>query len=924
MKNFLQFILVLLSPAFLCAQTLISGKIIDKATGEGLIGAAVLIENTTRGNITDIDGNYSIPVEAGTYTLVISFVSYQPAKVEVTVKPNEVAYVNYAMEELKTLMTEVVIVAKAERTGTVAMMIERKKAAQVSDGVSADLIRKTPDRTTSDVLKRVTGASIQEGKFAVIRGMNDRYNLGYLDGALLPSTEADRKAFAFDVVPANLIDNLTILKAASPDLAGDFGGGVIKINTKAVPEKFTQSLTIGVQTHSLTTFKDFRQYTRYGGEAFNLVSSKRDLPTFGDSELRAGAFLSNEDKNRLANVSKQFNNDWSSSVVSAAPNSRFAYSIGLPIKLSDTKKLGFILALNYADTRRVAEGNVNSFSDAGQVAGFNDKVNYRNTTFGGILNMSYVSTKTQVNFRNLLNTNMDDNTTERTGSADLIDNLEVQNRSNILNYNRLYNSIVSLKQVFGEKALILNASIGYSNVRRRIPDYRNSSYTRLSGLPTFSLSTNDFFNSGSGRFSSDLTENLLNGNIDLSKQFDTKSIKTEIKIGYTNQVRDREFSGRSFVFNGKSGDNTLDPAVDLGAKNIAADKLVYVERTSDGLAYYTGNSTISGYYLSVDNNFNDKLRAVYGVRYENADIKVDNQKTKAAISRINQGDFLPSVNLTYYLSEKVNIRASYFASLNRPEFRELAPFAFFVFDKNAEIKGNDTLRIAKLNNFDLRFEYYPSGGQIFSIGGFYKTISNPIEFAIDLAQPFTTFTYQNEKSANIYGIEMEVKKNFDFLGESKVFSEMAMFGNLALIKSSLSFNADSRATPNRTLQGQSPFILNFGLQYESADNGWFGSIVANRIGRRIAFVGADKQFGPFRRDIYEAPRNVVDVQFGKNIKKLNIKLTLGDILRNNSVFYQDVNADGTYTKGTNVNDSDYLMFFYNNGFTAALSVGYTF
>ena len=140
----------------------------------------------------------------------------------------------------------------------------------VSDGVSADLIRRTPDRTTSDVLKRVTGASIQEGKFAVIRGMNDRYNAGYLDGALLPSTESDRKAFAFDVVPASLLDNLQIIKAGTPDLVGDFGGGIIRINTKAVPEEFTQNLTIGAQTHSLTTFKGFTQFKRYSGEGISI------------------------------------------------------------------------------------------------------------------------------------------------------------------------------------------------------------------------------------------------------------------------------------------------------------------------------------------------------------------------------------------------------------------------------------------------------------------------------------------------------------------------------------------------------------------------------------------------------------------------------------------------------------------------------
>ena len=166
----------------LFSQSQISGKIIDKATNETLPGTAVLIDKTTKGALTDIEGNYTIPVEPGNYTLAISFIGYETAKVNVEVKPNETAYLNYAISEEKAMLQEVIITAKVERSSNVAQFIERKKAVGVSDAISAELIRKTPDRTTSDVLKRVTGASIQEGKFAIIRGMNDRYNAGYLDG----------------------------------------------------------------------------------------------------------------------------------------------------------------------------------------------------------------------------------------------------------------------------------------------------------------------------------------------------------------------------------------------------------------------------------------------------------------------------------------------------------------------------------------------------------------------------------------------------------------------------------------------------------------------------------------------------------------------------------------------------------------------
>jgi hypothetical protein len=202
---------------------IISGTILDKASGETIIGATVQVEGTNLGVITDIEGNYTLNLTGGNHTLNILYVGMQPGKINVDAKDGEVTNVDFAMETAKeTSLNEVVVVAAADRSSDVVLNLELKKAAYIASGITASEIRKTPDRTVGDILKRVTGASIQDGKFVIIRGMNDRYNAGYLDGALLSSTEADRKAFAFDVIPASLIDNLVIIKTGSPDLIGDF------------------------------------------------------------------------------------------------------------------------------------------------------------------------------------------------------------------------------------------------------------------------------------------------------------------------------------------------------------------------------------------------------------------------------------------------------------------------------------------------------------------------------------------------------------------------------------------------------------------------------------------------------------------------------------------------------------------------------
>lgn len=904
----------------------IAGKIIDKATGEALIGATVMVEGTDNGTVTDIEGNFTLDLNPGTVVLVCSYVSYQNEKVQVEVKSGEVTNLNLTMQESVSALDEVVIVATVEKSSALALLTERKNAAQVSDGISADLIRKTPDRTTSDVLKRVTGASIQDGKFAIIRGMNDRYNAGYLDGALLPSTEADRKAFAFDVVPASLLDNLQIIKAGTPDLVGDFGGGVIKINTKAIPTQFTQNISIGTQMHSLTTGKDFFQFKRYSGESLNFVSKARDLPSFDENGLKSNTqFPGAAQKQQFAEITQKFNNDWSNEILSAAPNTRFSYSLGFPIRLSGNKKIGVLFALNYANTRRFSEGTINTFDGSGQVSNFNDKIYTQNFSTGGLLNVNYVAGKTQINFRNLLNANTDNTAINRSGVGNYTDQIMVRNFANLINYNGLYNTILSIKQIIGENNLTLNASVNYSKVRRRLPDYRIVNYTNVdpSDANNYVVTTGDFFNSSSGRFVSDLNESLAGGSLELAKQFkSSKSVKTEVKAGFFYQGRDRDFTSRNFVYNGNPSSNTQNPATDLASDKIGGTTLYLQEKTANDLAFYAGESSLTAVYAMADQKFFDKLRAVYGLRYEDADIKVFNQKINTDVANIKQSILLPSVNLSYSLSEKSNLRAAYFSSVNRPEFRELAPFAFYVFDRNAEVKGSPILEIATLNNFDLRFEFFPSGNQLISIGGFYKTIQNPIEFGIDITQILTTFTYQNEKSANVYGLEFELRKNFDFLNggkETGFLHDLVMFSNLALIKSELSFDPGSQGKEGRPLQGQSPYIINIGLQYENPKNGWFASAVLNRVGRRIAFVGVDPQFADTRQDIYEQPRTVIDLQAGKNIGKLNVKLTAGDILRQDLLYYQDANQDKKFSA-----ENDRILFNFTNGFTTTLALSYAF
>ncbi len=918
-------ILKVWSPCQAQSTIAITGKISDFAKNESIIGATVIIDGTTKGTVTDYNGDFEINVAPGKYLVRVHYMGFESDSIEVTTNANGKTYIELQLKEAKAMaLSEVLIVGVAKKSSDVIMNLNLKKAGVIASGITASEISKTPDRNIGDVLKRVTGTTIQENKFAVIRGMNDRYNAAYLDGSQLSSTESDRKAFAFDIIPSNLIDNLMVIKSGSADLSGDFGGGIIKINTKSIPDEFIQSINVGFQYHSLTTFNQFSKMKTYSSEEFNIINSKRDLPAFKEGDLKSGsAFPTSAEVARFGEISKTFNNDWSSNVFAASPGTRLSYLIGFPIQLKNDGRIGAMLALNYSKTLKISENSINSYDGSGQVSAFQDKKFGCNITTGGILNVNYVQGKTSINFHNLLNITTDNTWLSRGGYGNLSDQLSSQNSAFILNYNKLYNGLVGLNQTIGDSLFKIGASISYSKVNRQVPDYRIVSYTKLPEFPSYRLTLGDFFNSSSGRYASSLEEDIYGGTFELSREWNSNFIAAEFKLGAYYQDRNRDFWGRSFVYAGAPDETTLDPAKDLGESNIGPDKLYLVEKTSEDLSFYQAKSQLSAYYATANLKFGSHFRILSGLRMENMKLEVNNQFLLSTIAEINEMAALPSVTCTYSFNEKTNLRMSYFSSLNRPEFRELAAFSFFVFDKNAEIRGNRNLKIANLRNFDVRYEFYPDGGQIISVGAFYKNIQNPIELSLDITQPFTTFTFQNEKSANILGLELEFKKRLSFIKPGSFFENLAIYSNLSFIHSAVHFNAGSQAKSDRPLQGQSPYVLNARLQYENTDNGWSCNLSFNSLGRRIAYVGVDPSFGNTRQDIYETPRNVLDFQIGKSFRNLQLKLTIGDLFNSDLIFYQDVNQDGVFSQES-ISTGDRVMYQFNNGITSSLSLNYKF
>ncbi len=910
----------------------LSGKITSE-NGRVVTEAKVYVQNGRDTVVSDVEGNFKMTLKPGSYLIVVDSRQFAEYSDSVRIKVNEETFFNPTLYTAKGMDVTNITTKRKLKENTVAAAIKTKQlSVQLVEAISAEDFKRTTIRTTADAMKRIPGATIMEGKFANIRGMFDRYNAGYLNGAPLPSTETDRKAFSFDIIPASLLDNIVVIKSGTPDLTGDFGGGIIRINTKSIPDKLTQNFNFGLQYNSITTFRPIDQFASSSSEYFGIPGANRKLPKL-DGEL-----LASNPAEKNATESQKFNNDWALTRSAPMLTPRLSYSIGVPFKLKKQREIGLLVSLNYSVTQKYSDANVSRFdlSDNRALSIFEDRLLSSNVQNGGIMNLSFkLNNKNRIDIKNLYTLNYEASSTLRGGVANVDDGVGSEGYSNLVNFNRLASTQANGTHVFGKKQTTLTWLINYGNTHREVPDFRIAQYALIEQDRYLVL--NDFFNAGSGRFFSNLNENTLSASADMQHSFQSGNLNSNFKYGVFRQVRNRTFKSREFVY-GPVGKTVLTknlPNQDLGASNINPGGVYLIEKTSVDADEYNGHSSLHAAYLMAEhfytlfksNNKPQNLKLIYGLRAEQFNQFLTNSYFEALGKRLADGgitlDLLPSLNIIAPITGRTGIRMAYYKTVNRPEMREMAPFSFYNFNLNSEILGNTSLKRAILHNFDLRYEIFGTRENMFSIGAFFKRIINPIEFSLETTQPaIRTFSYQNEKSAAIRGIELEVRKSLDFAGQlfaRHFFKYLSFYGNFSLIQSSVQFKAQSTGTPGRSLQGQSPYVVNASLFYENP-KGWNASVNFNKLGSRIAYIGVDEKIQPFGGDIYEFGRGVLDFQIGRNFKRFgNLKVTIGDFLRQNSAFYQDLNKDGKYNAG-----SDNTLFKFTNGSTVTIGYAYTF
>ncbi len=881
------------------------------------------------GTTTDIEGRFTLSLTPGKkYDLEFSAVGYAPKTInEVEVSAGILNELNVTLEIKAATGDNVVITAKttsARRESVNAGISFQKNTNTVASVITAESIRRSPDKNTGEVLKRTPGASIQEGKFIIVRGLADRYNQAMLNGILLTSTEPDRKTFSFDLIPAPMIDNIVINKAFVPEFPGEWAGGLIQVNTKDIPSKGFFNIQLGTGFNTQSTGKTFYKDGQGGKlDWLGTDDGTRALPAAYTT--KSGFDILNPAEKTA--IGKQLRDNWAPVSNNAGPNVSFQANGGFVTKLFG-KNLGGTFGVMYNRSNRygILENRTNAVDGTTHVvtvaSDFDDDKYQQEISVGALASLSYqISPLHKISLRSIMNVNTTNAVTRRQG-PDFTRSEDMSGTEMTFKQNTFF-TVQANGDHSVSKSIRLKWYGAFNILDGYIPDQRRILYSRPNGTTNpFSLLISNTLSQQSGsRIYQSLSDYIYTAGGDLAYTFNGFSQNQTLKAGYMLQIKDRLYDAKLFANYLPTDNPTLraqSPDKVFASSNFgdgsASSNLFAFDAIKGNTFRYLANTILNAGFIQFDNQFSKNLRVVWGLRVEDYDQLIGSVKAwdnRHKHTRVT--DYLPGLNATIKLNAKTNFRFSGSQTVIRPELRELSFTNLFDFELNASVQGNPLLKRTKVTNTDLRYELYPRAGEMFTVGVFYKAFSNAIEqfFNGVPGTAASTFNYENAEKATSYGVEVEVRRKLDF---TPVLKNFTFQGNVSYIKSKVE---DSKFALDRPMQGQSPYVLNFGLLYDLEKAGFNTTLLFNQIGHRIFLVGDASSNSP---DIYEAPRPVFDLQFSKKLlkNKAEVKLNMSDLLNRRLVFYQNVNDKLSYQEGTDV-----FRFTRKYGTTFSLTFNYS-
>ena len=889
----------------------IKGVVIDQNSKETLIGAVVTVDGTNVKAITNIDGNFLIDgmKKDKTYTLYINYVGYKTQKID-GVQAKDADQV-IALQPDEQQLKEVTVTAVERRNTDAAMIQVAKNSPVIVSNVSAQEISRTQDTNAGEVIRRVPGVSLIDDKFVMVRGLSQRYNNVWVNGGAVPSSEADSRAFSFDIIPSSQIDNLTIVKSPTAEYPADYSGGFIIVNTKEIPAENSFNIAVGGNWNTSSAFKDFSYSKGSGTDFLGFDNGLRNLNGGIHADLNPQLDANGKPVGDYATslLGNGFNNDWLIKNKKPLGDLKLAASLNQRWMLGG-RTLGMLAALNYTNEYRTYENMENNLYGIYDVA--NDKPNYlrhsvddqynNNVRLGAMLNFTFLSKdgNHKYQLKNIFNQLATSRYTWRDGvsaQSNLERSAEYYYRS-----RTTYNGQLTGKHTFTSDAL--DWSIGYAYANRHLPDRRRYLIDDALESGVYALSTgNDI-----SREWTQLDEHIFSLGVNDKHHFKFGNFEPDLQVGAYGEYRTREYQTRNFIYNWNVSDNNMPsdfrhsdiPTLLSSEANMGYDKLYLLEE-KQMRNNYRGHNTLGAGYLALSLPFG-KLGIHAGVRFEHNDMELisnsrDYEKSESS-RHYKTDDVFPSLNTTYKINDQHQVRLSYGRSINRPEFREVSSSVYYDFDLASNVQGNTELKNCYVDNLDLRYEWYPSRGELISLAVFYKHFDSPIEWTYTVAGGTDLiYSYKNAKSANNYGVELDIRKNLGFIG----LKDFSWSFNGALIKSKVQFEKGAKEE-DRPMQGQSPYLINTGIFYKNAPLKMDIALLYNRIGKRI--IGVGRSEGSTGDDSnsrvphsYEMPRNTIDFSLAKKFgEHLELKLNVRDLLAE-KIYYKQF-ADVTYSDGS--------------------------
>ncbi|MEQ8534712.1 MAG: TonB-dependent receptor [Imperialibacter sp.] len=885
-KFFIVALAVCISSSAFAQTGFLRGKVYDEISGEALFGAAVIKKGTTTGAVADFDGNFSLSLEPGTHTIEVQFVSYQSKTIEgVEIVAGQTTTLDIPISEDVTELESVVVTAEVIRNNDVGLLAVQKKSINTMDGISSASFRRVGDSNLSSAMNRVTGVTIQGDKYVYVHGLGDRYTKTSLNGMIIPGLDPDRNDVQVDLFPTGVLENVIVYKTFTPNLVGDFAGGLVNIQTKAFPEEKTSSASLSFGYNPAMHFNS--NAVSYKGSSTDVLgwdNGARALP------ISASASIPTLPNSFVEETTKKFSPLLGTSRSTNFMNTNFSLSHGNQVQRNKVT-WGYNAIFNYTNTNTFYEGFTRKRFEKDRTSA--DVSLERDFTAGGDLSTNSVlwsalgtlaaKVDNHTIGTNIFRTQNGVNTAlDREIDFTTLNNPTLVH-NDILAYTQrqMTNNILYGKHQFGRLRVDWTNSLLFPGITD--PDYRDTRINEDDGEFAFK-------NGGTiNRFWRELKETNESFKADVTYELNDNN---KLKAGGMVAFKWREFTVNSFNYAPISTFRVEqnDPNWLLTEPNLYSAENpggLYIQNNSNAYNNYDGFQSIYAAYVMNEMNITSKLKSIYGVRVENVKmfytgVKLnednssqleDNTKT------LDKTNLLPSLNLVYALQENMNLRASFNKTLARPSFKEKS--SAFIEDPITRIQfsGNLDLKQAQILNYDLRWEYFFTPGEIVSASVFYKDFTDHIALVFFPNNP-GQLKPRNVGEARVYGAEFEVRKDLSFI--TPALQNFSVGSNVSIVASrvnrktvtvseqgqteydsEVSYKGGDASSVKlyREMTGQSPYVVNAYLLYQNDEIGFSTNLSYNVQGETITFIGISNI-----PDVYQKPFNSLNLnvtqQFG--------------------------------------------------------------